>query len=78
MDKHDISKEIWREYEWVLDTGGIRTYRIESPVWLYMRSGGTTHRIVDVLDIVHCVPAPGKMGCVLRWAPKDITDPVQF
>lgn len=54
--------EEWREY----DFGG-RTYRIEKPVSVRFRIGGTTHRVTDSVGIVHCVPAPGVEGCVLRW-----------
>lgn len=71
--KHDISAESWREY----DFGG-RIYRINSPKYLYMRIGGTTHRVVDYNNIVHCLPAPGIHGCVLRWQNVDITNPVNF
>lgn len=73
MNQDDISGEIWREY----DFGG-RVYRIESPRRLYRRDGGTTHRVLDAEGIVHCVPAPGHGGCVLRWRPSDPTNPVQF
>ena len=71
----DISAEKWREYEWIAD-GVARTYRIEAPKSLYR--GLTTHRVVDDLDTVHLVPAPGHFGCVIRWAPKDPAKPVQF
>jgi len=54
--------EAWREY----DFEG-RIYRIEKPVKVSFRVGGTTHRVVDGSGIVHCVPAPGFQGCVLRW-----------
>ena len=54
--------EEWREY----DFGG-RVYRIPSPVSVEFRSDGQTHRVVDADGIVHCVPAPGVNGCVLRW-----------
>ena len=60
--KSSLKCEKWREY----DFGG-RTYRINSPRALYTRSGGTTHRVVDAAGMVHCVPAPGMSGCVLRW-----------
>lgn len=54
--------EDWREY----DFGG-RVYRIEAPISVQFRSGGETHRVTDGAGIVHCVPAPGVNGCVLRW-----------
>jgi hypothetical protein len=52
--------EQWREYEF-----GGRVYRIDSPVKVYI--GTTTHRVVGPDGVVHCVPAPGNQGCVLRW-----------
>lgn len=54
--------EEWREY----DFDG-RCYRIDSPVSVEFREGSTTHRVTDSAGIVHCVPAPGQIGCVLRW-----------
>lgn len=74
MEPKDLSDEVYREY----DFGG-RVYRIDSPMKFYMREGGTTHRIVDVNGLVHCVPAPSATsGCVLRWMPKDAANPVQW
>lgn len=69
----DITAELWREY----DFGG-RIYRIENPVRLITRRGSTTHRVVDKDSLVHCLPAPGNSGCVLRWMPRDPAKPVQF
>ena len=54
--------EEWREY----DFSG-RVYRIDAPVLVEFRQGGETHRVTDSNGIVHCVPAPGNFGCVLRW-----------
>lgn len=68
-----LTDEQWREY----DFGG-RVYRINNPQELYMRPGGTTHRVVDGDGIVHCVPAPGHYGCVLRWSVKDDRPKVSF
>lgn len=73
LTKSDITVEAWREY----DFGG-RVYRIENPVDLYMRPGGTTHRVVDAQGIAHCVPAPGQLGCVLRWKSQPGLPPVKF
>ena len=73
LQKFDISHEEWREYEWE----GKR-YRIDNPKTLYLRPGGTTHRVVDEGGVVHCVPAVGRLGCVLRWRCQDGFDPVQF
>lgn len=66
MAKHDLTPELWREY----DFGG-RVYRIENPVALYTRPGGTTHRVEDANGVVHCVPAPGVGGCALRWKQRE-------
>lgn len=57
--------EEWREY----DFSG-RVYRIENPVTLWFRPGGTTHRVLDAKGVTHCVPVPGEFGCVLRWVGK--------
>jgi hypothetical protein len=57
--------EDWREY----DFGG-RVYRIDSPEKVYI--GATTHRVVGSDGTVHCLPAPGQQGCVLRWKGKVI------
>lgn len=73
LTKGDLSTEAWREY----DFGG-RVYRIENPRILYTRPGGTTHRVVDALNVAHCVPAPGVQGCVLRWTGCDGSDAVSF
>lgn len=76
MIQADITTENWREYEWEAENG-MRIVRIDNPLTLFMRPGGTTHRVWDG-NIVHCIPAPGHWGCVLRWAPKDPTKPVAF
>jgi len=73
MLKRNITTEKFREY----DFGG-RIYRIDNPVDLYTREGGTTHRVVDSNGIVHCIPAPGVAGCVLRWQNKNKKVPVNF
>ena len=63
LKKIDLSGvEEWREY----DFGG-RVYRIDKPRSVEFRPGGETHRVVGEDGIVHCVPAPGINGCVLRW-----------
>lgn len=73
MEQKDITVETYREY----DFAG-RVYRIDNPVSLWLRPGGTTHRVVDASNVVHCCPAPGVNGCVLRWLNKDISVPVNF
>jgi hypothetical protein len=70
-DPKDISKELWREY----DFGG-RVYRIDAPKQLWI--GTTTHRVLDSAGVVHCAPAPGIDGCVLRWQSREASEPVQF
>jgi hypothetical protein len=69
----NLSTEAWREY----DFGG-RTYRITFPCKLFYREGGSTHRVVTSDGVVHCVPAPGVMGCVLRWMNHDPDNPCNF
>lgn len=54
--------ENWREYDF-----NNRVYRINNPVKVQFKSGGSTHRVTDATGVVHCVPAPGFNGCVLRW-----------
>lgn len=71
MEQKDITTEAWREY----DFGG-RIYRIDNPKALIV--GASTHRVIGGDGLVHCVPAPGVQGCVLRWQPRDAKDPVQF
>lgn len=75
LKEFDISHELWREYEW--DSRSV-PYRINNPVSLFLRPGGTTHRVVDSEGIVHCVPSVGIMGCVLRWKNPKGTPPVNF
>jgi hypothetical protein len=59
--------EQWREYEWIVpETRENRVYRIGKPERVVI--GETTHRVIDADGIVHCVPAPGHFGCVLRWS----------
>jgi len=74
LDEFDLRTEAWREY----DFGG-RTYRIDNPLKLFIRRGsGTTHRILDKNNVVHCVPTVGQNGCVLRWQNKDKNQPCEF
>lgn len=71
MEPKDITCELWREY----DFNG-RVYRIDLPKELYV--GNTTHRVVDITGLAHCVPAPGFHGCVLRWLNKPAFATVMF
>ena len=73
-----LEDEIWREYEWLLADNKVRVYRIENPAWVFFRKGGTTHRVVDSRGVVHCVPAPGYFGCVLRWQNDNAAVPVNW
>jgi len=69
----DLTDELWREYDW-----GGRIYRIDNPKKLFLRKGGSTHRVLDDKGVIHCVPTVGSMGCVLRWKNREGTDPVKF
>lgn len=73
MITNDLKVELWREYDF-----GDRVYRVENPQTLFMREGGTTHRVLDAEGVVHCVPAPGREGCVLRWKNREGEHPVVF
>ncbi len=73
LEKGSLADEVWREY----DFGG-RIYRVNGPTEVYWRKGGSTHRVVDSEGVVHCVPAPGVVGCVLRWKTRDPNNPVQW
>jgi len=73
MESYDISEEDCREYDVV---GRAEPYRINAPVALVLRSGGTSHRIVDEAGVTHCVPFGGNSGTVLRWL--SIGSPVSF
>ena len=74
---HDLTRELWREYDFPVLTGKenaqgqlesiTRIYRIEEPKALFLRPGGATHRVLDKDGVIHCVPAPGVQGCILRW-----------
>jgi len=79
VTKHDLIGVLWREYEWIdPESGAVRVYKIDGPVALFTRPGGTTHRIVDALGTVHCVPAVGWFGCVARWQKVGGELPVRF
>ena len=64
--ERDITCELWREY----DFQG-RIYRIEKPLKLFTHNNSTTHRVLDTHGIVHCIPAPGILGCAIRWQSSD-------
>lgn len=73
----DLSDELWREYDMQSDFGS-RTYRIDEPKTLVFRVGGSTHRIVDSKGVVHLLPGPGYRNTVIRWQPRDASNPVAF
>ena len=73
----DLRDEEWREYEFFNSHGKFIIYRILNPQTLFIREGGSTHRILDSLGIVHCLSGMSS-GTVLRWKPRDSTKPVAF
>ncbi len=73
MQPKNLKDELWREYDF---GGRVTAYRILDPVSLFV--GATTHRIIDAEGVVHCVPTVGVNGCVLRWLPRDGSNPVAF
>lgn len=85
LKEFDISKELWREYDFVtLAPGGKeihRIYHIDNPVKLFIypkEETKTTHRVVDIDGVAHCPPTVGFAGCVVRWKNKDKEKPVNF
>lgn len=73
MKEYDLTSELWREYDFTDST-----YRINNPVKLFLYEDSTTHRVLDDKGIVHCLPAPGRNGCVVRWKSKDPLKSVSF
>ena len=70
-----IDNEVSRTYSFFSILPGMTEpkhfeYKIEDPMVLYTREGGTTHRVQDIDGIVHNVPAPGYSGCTVTWEPK--------
>lgn len=70
-----LDTEDYREYDF---NERATPYRINKPTKLFYREGGTTHRVVDINGLTHCVPAPGYNGCVLRWKAKEGQKAVSF
>lgn len=62
MKEYDISKEEWREYH---STATGCTYHINKPVKLFIREGGTGHRVLDAAGIAHWVPV--NPYTIIRW-----------
>lgn len=69
----DVSDESWRE----VDTS-LGTYRIENPVTLVIRKGGSTHRVVDSSGVVHCYAAPETGKSIIRWKARGRKAPLTF
>lgn len=85
MNVKDISKEAWRQYEWIMpETNMLRTVIIPHPLKLYYERGSSCHIITaysgqSTMEIVaYCVPSVGRFGCVLTWGKEGGTDPVLF
>lgn len=79
MMEFNISTEEYREYDfWCHDGGFYRVYKIDNPQKLFIRTEGSTHRILDSEGVVHCVPAPGHHGCVMRWSVRPGNPDVTF
>ena len=77
IKRYELNNVVWREYEFDGAAGRV-TYRIEEPTDFYWAPGHTTHRVVDSLEIVHIVPAPGENGCVVRYLKRIGERPVEF
>lgn len=69
MKELDISIELWREYHYKDST-----YRIEKPLKLYIKEGGSGHRVVDADGITHWCPV-NIWHCIRWYAPEQ---PVSF
>ena len=76
MKRLDISDELWREYEYLDVTTSYKGYHIENPVALFIKEGGTGHRIIDAEGVVHWIPV--NIPHVIRWKPKNPKKPVAF
>lgn len=69
MKELDISTEDWREYVYKDNS-----YRIEKPIKLYIREGGTGHRVLDAAGVTHWVPI--NIWHVIKWSAPE--EPVSF
>ena len=75
----DLTGEAYRVYEWIdLESGQPRDYQIIGPQKVFYGKGHNFHRVLDGDGIVHLVPAPGYLGCVIRWKPFDLNNPCQW
>jgi hypothetical protein len=78
---HDISDEAWREIHFMsadASAGRGLVYRIENPVTLIIRKGGSTHRVIDAKGEVHCYVAPESGKTVIRWGNRPGKAAVRF
>ena len=78
LNEYDISTELYRTYRMINKVGQQVDYRIDGPITLFIRPGGSTHRVLDKAGIVHCVPAPEMFGSVIIWENKDSKKPCEF
>lgn len=62
----DISDEVWREV--TLASGLV--VRIDNPLKLLFRKGGTTHRVIAADGIVHCYADPSTGKSAVKWLTK--------
>lgn len=70
----EINLELWREYDFLTDSGKICTLRIESPLVLNVsKSGG--HRIIDSEGMAHYIPFK---WIALRWENQKDAPRMQF
>jgi hypothetical protein len=69
MKELDISEELWREYDY-----GDRVYRIEAPIKLFLKDGGTGHRVLDSKGVTHWCPV--NVWHCIRW--ESPAKPVRF
>lgn len=69
-EPHDLTKEEWREYDFIGED-----YHINNPVTLWITEH--SHRVLDKAGVVHWVPFD-KDSSIFRWKPRDVSDPIQF
>lgn len=62
----ETGDEVYREYEFGHSEYERTVYRIDRPVSVEYMLSGTTHRVFDHNNVMHIVPAPGFVGCVVR------------
>ena len=69
-----IDLELWREYDFITDTGIVVTLKIAAPLVLHVsKSGG--HRIIDSKGIAHYIPYK---WIALRWDNTESAVRLQF